>query len=110
MGNEKKGWPELGLITKNAVKDKDGNVVKNKKGEVVYRLGFKIADDITILRNGKPVALNEFRTGLLKTPLQEVEELYKNGAIGDDQIESRRESANSNQWLRYKVVLPPPRD
>lgn len=105
-----KGWPELGIITKNLAKDKEGNVIKDSNGNDVYRLSFKLADNITVLVDGEPVKLNEKRYGNLVTPVQEVEGLYKNGAIGDDKIEFRREKAKEvHSWLRYKVQLPPPR-
>lgn len=108
--NKKQGWPELGIITKNAVKDKDGNVVKNAKGEVETRLGFKLNEEIAEILRAAGVNVNEYGSGLLSTPVEEVEKLYKNGAIKDDQIEARREAAKeAHSWLRYKVILPPPR-
>ena len=110
MSKKTKGWPELGIITKNAVKDKDGNIVKNSKGETEYRLGFKLNEGVTVLVDGEPIKLNEYRSGLLSTPVEEVEKLYKNGAITDETIEARREQAKEQHaWLRYKIVLPPPR-
>lgn len=109
MSNSKK-WPELGMITKNEIKDKEGNVVKNQQGEIQYRLGFKLADNVTVLVDGKPVELNKYRSGILTSPVDEVEGLFKNGAIGEDKIEKRREDAkNAHKWLRYKIQLPPPR-
>jgi hypothetical protein len=105
-----KGWPELGIITKNVVKDKDGNVVKGSNGEAVYRLGFKLSENVTVLVDGQPVELNKYRSGLLTTPVDEIENLYKNGAIGDDKIEERRATAKEKHtWLRYKIQLPPPK-
>jgi len=110
MSKKNKGWPELGMIVKNTVKDKDGNVVKDSKGEPVTRLAFKLAENVTILVDGEPVTLNKYRTGILKSPVEEVEGLYKSGAIGDGDIEKRRESAKAaHTWLRYKVQLPPPK-
>jgi len=110
MSEKKKGWPELGIITKNPIKDKDGNVVK-KAGKVQYRLGFKLADDITVLRAGEPVALNEYRSGILTSPVDEVEKLIDLGYIEEDKAEERRDKAKEvHTWLRYKVQLPPPRD
>ena len=121
--SERKGWPELGIITKNpvlkrnengeAIKDSNGNYeyVTDQNGQVIYKLGFQLADGVTILVDGQPVALNKKRTGILKSPVKEVEELYKRGAINDNDIEGRREKAKEiNTWLRYKVQLPPPRD
>lgn len=111
MSNKKKSnWPELGIIVKNTVKDKDGNVLKDSKGQPLTKLSFKLAENVTVLVDGQPVELNQYRTGILKTPVEDVENLYKNGAIGDDKIEERREAAkNTHTWLRYKIQLPPPR-
>lgn len=109
MGKSK-SWPELGLITKNAIKDKDGNVVKDSKGETQYRLGFKLAENVTILVDGEPIELNKYRSGILTNPIDEVEGLFKNGAIDEADIEKRREIAKeAHKWLRYKIQLPPPR-
>lgn len=103
-------WPELGIITKNPLK-KDGKVVKDSNGNTVYVLGFKLDEKVTVLYDGEPVALNEFRSGMLRTPVEEVESLIKNGQIAEDEVEARREKAKEiYSWLRYKVVLPPPRD
>lgn len=111
MSNKKNKWPEIGIITKNTVKDKDGNVLKDKAGNPITKLGFKLAENVTILVDGQPIELNQYRSGILKTPVEEVEGLYKSGVIGDDKIEERREQAkNAHTWLRYKIQLPPPRD
>jgi len=112
---KKKGWPELGIITRNVVQKKDDNGnwvdVLDKNDKQQFKLGFKLADDITVLRGGEPVALNDSRTGILTDPVKEVENLYKLQFIDEDKIESRRESAKkAHNWLRYKVQLPPPRD
>ena len=105
-----KSWPELGIITKNEVKDKDGNSVLDANGNKTFRLGFKLSEDITVLYQGEEISINEYRSGILTNPVDEVEGLYRNGHIDDDKIESRRESAKkAHSWLRYKVQLPPPR-
>lgn len=110
MANQKKNnkWPEIGIITKNTVKDKDGNVVKDKNGNDVTKLGFKLAEGVTVLVNGQPVDTSGY--GMLKTPLEEVESLYSNGVIKDEDIEAKREAAQEvYKWLRYKIQLTPPR-
>lgn len=106
-----KSWPVLGIITKNEIRDKEGNAILDANGNKQYRAGFKVDENVTILYNGEKVALNKSRTGFLQTPVDEVESLYKNGQIDDDKIESRRESSKkAHSWLRFKVQLPPPRD
>lgn len=105
-----KGWPELGIITRNPVKDKDGNVMKDKAGQTIYKLSFVLNEDVTVLVNGEKVELNKYRSGILKSPVDEVEGLIKAGVINEDKIEERRQSAkDAHTWLRYKIQLPPPR-
>lgn len=105
-----KSWPELGVITKNEAKDKEGNLILDANGNKTYRLGFKLHKDVTVLVKGEPVALNKGKTGFLTKPKDEVEQLYKNGVIPDDEIEARRQKVEDNAWLHYKITLPPPRD
>lgn len=109
--SKNKRWPTLGIIVRNPMKDENGNVLKDDKGRTLYHPPqLKLDDSITVLHNGQPVALNEYRTGHLITPKQEVETLYKNGAIDDGEIEARRQKVQELDWLRYKIQLPPPRD
>lgn len=118
-----KGWPELGMIVKNAVnkRDENGNLLKDDAGNyiplkddagnTIYNLSFKLSENVTVLVDGQPVQLNKGRSGKMVTPQQEVEGLYKAGAINEEKIEYRREKAKEvNNWLRYKIQLPPPRD
>lgn len=116
MSDKKKGWPELGMIVKNKVQKfnpdtKEWEDVLDQNGQNIYKLEFKLADGVTILVDGDPVALNKGRKGIMKTPQQEVEGLIKAGVITGDDVEKRRDSAKeANKWCRYKVQLPPPRD
>lgn len=116
MSNQKKskGWPELGQIVKNVVQTKDDNGnwvdVLDSNGKQQFKLSFKVAEGITILHEGQPVSLNKGRTGIMKSPVEEVEGLYKAGQIDEESIEFRREKAKEATWLRYKIQLPPPRD
>lgn len=103
-----KAWPELGIITKNPVKDKEGNILKDSNGQVLTKLGFKLNDDVTVFVKGVKVDTSGF--GVLKTPVEEVESLYKNGVLGDDVIEEKRQgAAEIYKWLRYKIQLTPPK-
>lgn len=105
-----KKWPELGIITKNVIKDKEGKVVTDSKGQPLTRLDFKVADNVTILVDGERVELNQYRSGTMVSPVDEVESLFKRGVIKEEEIETRREKAKeTHSWLRYKVTLPPPR-
>lgn len=109
MSQQKKSrWPELGIITKNEVKDKDGNVLKDDKGVALTRLSFKLSDEVyEVLRKA---GLNVTKYGILQTPIEEVDGLIKAGVITEDKIEERKQTAkDAHKWLRYKVNLPPPR-
>lgn len=98
-----KKWPEIGLIVKNKFPGKDG--------KEVTKLALKFADNVTILVDGQPVDMNKYRSANLTSPQEEIEGLYSRGLIEDADIETRREKATElNSWLKFKVVLPPPRD
>lgn len=99
MSKGKKGWPVLGMITKN----------KNKTTGDTF-LQFKLADNVTVLVDGKPVELNKYRTALMQTPVDRVERLIANGFVEEDKIEEKREEAQAtHEWLRYEVILAPPK-
>lgn len=104
--SKNKSWPELGVITKNEVKDKNGNVVMGQDGKPLTKLGFKLNKNVTILVDGKPFETSGY--GTLTSPVEDVERMYKNGAIKEEEIEQRREKAKDlHNWLRYKVSLTP---
>jgi DeoR/GlpR family transcriptional regulator of sugar metabolism len=108
MSKKSKKWPELGIITKNTVKDKDGNVLKDKSGNPITRLGFALAKNVTVLVDGEKVDTTGY--GILTTPIDEVASLIKNGAIPENEVEERKEKAKEvHTWLRYKIQLPPPK-
>lgn len=101
-----KKWAELGVITKNDVKDKNGQVVLGEDGKPLTKLGFKLGKGITILFEGQPVDTDGY--GNLVSPVEEVERLVKNNVIKEADVETRREKAKElNTWLRYKVQLTP---
>ena len=104
--SKKNKWPELGIITKNEVKDKEGNTVRDKQGNPVTRLAFKLNDEIyEVLRKA---GYNVSQYGVMKTPVEEVEGLIKAGVIEESEVEKRKESAKSaHTWLRYKIQMPP---
>jgi hypothetical protein len=95
MANKKgKGWPMIGTIR------------KGDKGSYI-----KLEDNVTILVDGEEIPLNKSRTCQLQSPVAKVERLIKSGAIKESETESRMEKAKEvNEWLKYEIVLPPPRD
>jgi translation initiation factor IF-2 len=109
MSTKKNKWLELGIITKNEVKDKQGNVLKNKDGSVITRLGVKLNEEVVEVLRKAGYDVTQY--GVLTTPIDEVERLIDNGAIGEDKAEDRRAKAKEvYSWLRYKIQLPPPKE
>lgn len=89
-----KGWPMIGTIRKGD----NGSYIK-------------LEDNVTILVDGEEVPLNKSKTCRLESPVAKVERLIKNGGIKENDSESRLEKAKEvNEWLKYEIVLPPPRD
>lgn len=89
-----KGWPVIGSIR------------KGDSGSYI-----KLEENVTILVDGKEVALNKSRTAKLESPVAKTERLIKSGGIKENDAESRLEKAKEiNSWLKYDIVLPPPRD
>lgn len=101
-------WPELGIITKNEVKDKQGKVKLDDQGKALTRLSFKLSDEIYEVLCKAGYNIGQY--GILKTPVEEVDGLIKAGFIEEGQVEAKKQSAKEiHNWLRYKVQLPPPR-
>jgi len=110
MSDEKIKWAKIGKIVKNEAKDKDKKVILDANGQKTYYMSFKLEPGVTIQIDGKEVDINQYGSGQLVTPQQEVEQLYKAGKIDEDKIEFRREkSAEAHSWLRYNIIIPPPR-
>ena len=98
MSKENKGWPILGLICKG----ENGSYIK-------------LSDNVTILIDGKEVPIAKSKKGNrnlnLQSPVQKVERLIAAGVIEEAKQESSLEQAKqTNEWLKYEIVIPPPRD
>lgn len=107
--SKKTKWLELGIITKNPVKDKDGNVKRDSKGNEITKLGFKLNDEVVEVLRKAGYDIGQY--GVLTTPVDEVDRLIKAGAIKENEIEDRKVKAKDvYSWLRYKVQLPPPKE
>lgn len=96
MANKSKAWPVVGQIVEN--KDKNGKPFRT----------VKFADNVTILVDGKEISLNQYRSGNLVCPVEEVENLIEKGIITEDKVEFRRQKAEEvKSWLKYNIVVPP---
>lgn len=88
-----KGWPVIGSLRKGD----NGSYIK-------------LADNVTVFVDGQPVALNSKKTVRLEDPRKKVEGLFERGHIDEKQRDSRLEKLAEMDWLRYDLVVPPPRD
>lgn len=86
-----RSWPTVGSLRKS---DDGRNYIK-------------LANNVTILVDGKPVSMNKSRTINLQDPRKNVEQLQQRGVITGEQAEERLEKLSSMQWLRYELVIPP---
>jgi hypothetical protein len=93
-----KGWPKVGTLRRGEVKE-----TKEKYSYITLEKGVEIMVD------GKVLPMNEKRQIRLEDPRKKVQELLDKGIIDDATAERRLESLAENEWLRYELVLPPPR-
>lgn len=88
-----KGWPKIGTIR------------RSKEGSNYI----KLEDNVKILVDGQEVQLNGQRIVQLQDPRSKVESLKENGHIDEAEADRRLEKLASMDWLRYELVIPPPR-
>jgi hypothetical protein len=87
-----KGWPVIGSLRKGD----NGSYIK-------------LADNVQILVDGKAIDLNDKKTVRLEDPRKKVEGLFERGHISEQQRDERLEKLAGMEWLRYDLVVPPPR-
>lgn len=87
-----KSWPKIGTLRKGD----NGSYIKLEEG-------------VEILVNGEKVAMNDKRTVRLEDPRKKVEGLLERGIISEADADKRLEKLAENEWLRYELVVPPPR-
>lgn len=95
---KKKGWPKIGTLRRGEAED--------GKPASSY---IKLEEGVEILINGVKVPMNEKRTVRLDDPRKTVEKLRDGGHISEADADKRLEKLSENQWLRYELILPPPR-
>lgn len=89
---QSKGWPKIGTLR------------KGESGPYI-----KLEANVTVLVDGKPVAMNDKKTVRLDDPRKKVEQLFDKGIIDEATRDTRLEKLAENEWLRYELVVPPPR-
>lgn len=87
-----KGWPKIGTLRKGD----NGSYIKLDEG-------------VEIFVNGEKVPTNDKRTVRLEDPRQKVSGLYERGFITEAEKDKRLEKLEEHSWLRYELVVPPPR-
>lgn len=93
MANKSKSWPKIGTLR------------KGDSGSYI-----KLEDNVRILVGGEEVPLNDKRTVRLEDPRKKVENLFERGIITEAEHDKRLESLANNEWLKYELIVPPPRD
>lgn len=88
-----KSWPKIGTLRRGD----NGSYIK-------------LEDNVTILVDGIPVEMNQKKTVRLEDPRKKVEGLLERGIISEADADKRLEKLAENEWLRYELVVPPPRE
>lgn len=65
--------------------------------------------DVELFKNGVKVDMNDKRTVRLQDPRETVQFLEEKGYITEAEADKRRENLADKDWLRYELVVPPPR-
>lgn len=87
-----KSWPKIGTLRKGD----NGSYIKLEEG-------------VEILVNGEKIPMNDKRTVRLEDPRKKVEGLLERGIITEADADKRLEKLAEHEWLRYELVVPPPR-
>lgn len=88
-----KSWPKIGTLR------------KGDSGSYI-----KLESNVKIMVDGVEVPLNDKRTVRLEDPRKKVENLFERGIITEAEHDKRLESLANNEWLKYELIVPPPRD
>lgn len=87
-----KSWPKIGTLRKGD----NGSYIKLEEG-------------VEVFVNGEKVPMNDKRTVRLEDPRKKVEGLLERGIISEADADKRLEKLAENEWLRYELIVPPPR-
>lgn len=87
-----KSWPKVGTLRRGET----GSYIKLEEG---YRIVGPDGD----------VPMNDKRTIRLEDPRKKVEGLLERGIISEADADKRLEKLAENEWLRYELIVPPPR-
>lgn len=87
-----KSWPKVGTLRRG----ESGSYIKLEEG-------------VEIFVNGEKVPMNDKRTIRLEDPRKKVEGLLERGIISEADADKRLEKLAEHDWLRYELIVPPPR-
>lgn len=87
-----KAWPKIGTLRKGD----SGNYIK-------------LESNVKILVDGVEIPLNDKRTVRLENPRDKVKNLFERGIITEADHDKRLETLANNEWLKYELIVPPPR-
>lgn len=87
-----KGWPKIGTL---------------RKGDTGSYI--KLEENVSILVDGVAIPMNEKRVVRLEDPRKKVEQLFEKEYITEAEKDKRLEKLAENEWLRYELVVAPPK-
>ncbi len=87
-----KGWPKIGTL---------------RKGDTGSYI--KLEENVEVLVDGVKVPMNATRTVRLENPRDKVKQLLERGHIDEATADKRLEKLAENEWLRYELIIPPPK-
>lgn len=87
-----KSWPKIGTLRKG----ENGSYIK-------------LEANVTVFIDGVEVPLNDKKTVRLEDPRRKVEGLLERGIISEADADKRLEKLAEHEWLRYELIVPPPR-
>lgn len=90
--------------TKRAPWPKIGTLRKGDTGSYI-----KLEENVQVLVDGKPIAMNKSRTVRLEDPRKKVESMVERGVISEAEGDKRLEKLSEMEWLRYELVVAPPK-
>jgi len=94
-----KAWPKVGTLRRSTDQ-------KTGKPGASY---IKLEPNVDIYVDGKKVEMNQTRTVRLEDPKTKVLQLHERGFIDEAEKDKRLERLEENSWLKYELVIAPPR-
>ncbi len=94
-----KGWPKVGTLRRGTNKE------TNEKYSYIV-----LEPNVEIRVDGVVVPLSKGRNVRLEDPRAKVEEMFQKGYMDEATKDKRLATLAENDWLRYELIIPPPRN